>query len=637
MAKSARKALYCPFCHNPVKRGARTCPFCSAEPEPSGWPEDPHVDRTLEERFQIDQRLSADGMAITFRAWEVKENRAVLLKMLHPDRAADPEVWQSFVEHIQLAQDLNVPECVSILYVGMDMEHNDVPYFVHEIVKGETLAELLARDLAFDTPEALKIGRHVALGMAQAHGKGIFHRHLRPEKIIVLGVREAKPIKILDLGFASVSPKDEVTTPDLVDALRYMPPEGDEDDPHAGTDIHALGVMLFEMITGQAPPSSKGTGTTSGDLIRMKDLAPSSPDDLDTLVHDMMARDPERRPADMAGVIKQIDRIDDELSTETIDSLVPEGAEHVEKAPPVIHKPSVGTPSPVAKHPAHDEMTPRRIIGGERYSAEIFSRPTKPPKGGPAPKPAARKRTPSPKKPDEPSVREKDKSLAALFAARNKDDDKPSPEPPKVEKVKAKAVPPPPVDLDEVLPPPAAPEPEVRAEVKSDYPLEDITEEVEVLEVEDVEEVAPEAPPTVEPPAEERQRPSAALLAGIAGGAVVLIGVLVLAGWMIGSGGHPKEEDTGKAGSEKQTQPPPQEEPPQLEQQEPPPPEPPPVEEVKPPDEPPVEEPVEEQEEPATKKEKKKDKEKDGKKGKRKKWELLFTGKKKPKKKKESE
>ncbi|MBW2260460.1 MAG: protein kinase, partial [Deltaproteobacteria bacterium] len=457
MAQESDRAAFCPSCLNPVDPDAEVCPCCSAGAESGGWPEDPHVGRSIEDRYRIAQRVSADGMAITFLASSLEDESAVALKMLHPDQAADPAVWQTFVEQIQSAQELDARGFVKILYVGMDMDSGDIPFLVHEIVKGETLAEFLTRDLAFDIPEAIEIGRHVAKAIVEAHERQIVHRHLRPEKVIVLGVRQADPVKILDLGFGCVSPQDEVTTPDLIDALRYMPPEQEEgaDDPR--TDIYALGVMLYEMIAGQPPPTSKGLSTSAGDLIRMKDLAPSAPDELDLLVHDMMARDPKKRPRSMAMVVSKLEHIDGELSTLTIDSIIPEGAMHVEDPPSVVHKLSaVGKPSPVAKSPAvTSDLSPRRIIGGVRYSAEVFSRPTKPPAGGKTVTPAAARRPPSPvKSPEEvkpPEETGPKKSLAAIFLDKDKDvpdkaASKPGP------KKSAKPVPAPPVNPEEVLP-----------------------------------------------------------------------------------------------------------------------------------------------------------------------------------------
>ncbi len=321
MSSEARGTThYCPSCKAPVDRVDTVCLNCESSRPPQGWPVDPYIGKILAKKYRIDRRLSVGGFGMVFLATQVHQGQTlgvVIIKMLHPEHAFDPVVTKRFINEVKAARSVTNPHVVKIFDV--DFDQGNIPYMVQEFVEGLGLAEFLEKHVLMTVPRAVSIGLQVAEGMDEAHQQDIIHRDLKPENIILQPGKRGDFVKIIDFGIARVTTADGLNTASFVGTPRYMPPEqirGKKLDGRA--DIFALGVILFEMITGRPPIRVQDsdieylTLNTTAEPDHIRDVDPDVPPALDALVHRMMAKDPANRPATMKEIAIALSQISDE-------------------------------------------------------------------------------------------------------------------------------------------------------------------------------------------------------------------------------------------------------------------------------------------------------------------------------------
>ena len=210
-------------------------------------------------RYEIQSPLGAGGMGEVYLARDPLLGRTVAIKLLPPAFAGDPDRLRRFQQEAQTSAALNHPRILAIHDVG---QAGDQPFIVMEYVRGETLSAFLKRGRP-PLARALEIGIEIANALAAAHGARIVHRDLKPANIMVTGDGH---IKVLDFGLAKFLLKDtaaptlsghartETSTGHVLGTPGYMSPEqlfGDRVDER--TDIYTLGVILFELVTGERP------------------------------------------------------------------------------------------------------------------------------------------------------------------------------------------------------------------------------------------------------------------------------------------------------------------------------------------------------------------------------------------------
>jgi serine/threonine-protein kinase len=214
---------------------------------------DPRIGTVLQERYRILQRLAAGGMGVVYRGERLELGRAVAIKFLHPWMAAEQSFQRRFQIEAQAMSRLSHPCCVSVIDYGVE---GDAPYMVMDFVTGRTLRSLLREAGPFAVKRALGIMRQVLAGLAHAHAQGIVHRDIKPDNIILTeAIGLGEQVRILDFGLAKL--RDMVTgltTGLAVGTPGYMAPEqiraGEID---ARTDLYSVGVLLFELLTGNKP------------------------------------------------------------------------------------------------------------------------------------------------------------------------------------------------------------------------------------------------------------------------------------------------------------------------------------------------------------------------------------------------
>jgi predicted Ser/Thr protein kinase len=253
-------------------------------------------------RFVIRERLGGGGMGDVYSAYDTELTRMVAIKVLGMKYAADPLSKRRFLREAQMASILNHPNIATIYEIG---ELSGVPYIVMEYVEGVTLTERLASGGPFPVSELVEIGRQVASALEEAHEKGVVHRDIKSANIILTS---RGTVKILDFGLAKPSALAEkmreqvsdITEPGvLIGTITYMSPEqasGKGEVTHL-SDIFSLGVVLYEMTTGQLPFD----GATFFLIINkitheqprpVLELRPDAPEHLVAVIERAMAKDP---------------------------------------------------------------------------------------------------------------------------------------------------------------------------------------------------------------------------------------------------------------------------------------------------------------------------------------------------------
>jgi eukaryotic-like serine/threonine-protein kinase len=247
-------------------------------------------------RYRLVELLGQGGMATIYRAHDNQLDRDVAAKLLRPEYGRDPEFLSRFRQEAQAAASLNHPNIVSVYDYGQDTAG---PFIVMEIVEGEDLASIIRRSGALPPRQAARITADAARALEVAHARGIVHRDVKPGNILIS--RDGR-VKVTDFGIARAMAEAQMTLPGTtLGSVHYFSPEqarGEQAD--APSDIFALGIVLFEELTGQRP----WEGDTAAS-VAMARLAGPTPDpsarrsgvspELAAITRKAMAREPEDR------------------------------------------------------------------------------------------------------------------------------------------------------------------------------------------------------------------------------------------------------------------------------------------------------------------------------------------------------
>jgi eukaryotic-like serine/threonine-protein kinase len=249
------------------------------------------------DHYHVDSLLARGGMASVFRATDVRSGRGVVIKIPHPEAECDPVFFDRFRREEQIGRVMDHPGVVKEISDGTKSR----VYMVLEWVEGRLLREILAREGRLPIDRAVNIAIDVCGALEHVHNHGVVHRDLKPENIMVDG---RDRIKLIDFGIASKQGARRLTFGKfsrLTGTADYIAPEqikGKRGD--ARTDIYALGVMLYEMVTGRVP--FEGDNVFAVMNGRLHDDAPparkANPEislQLEQIIRRAMARDPRNR------------------------------------------------------------------------------------------------------------------------------------------------------------------------------------------------------------------------------------------------------------------------------------------------------------------------------------------------------
>ena len=324
----------------------------------------------IQDRYKILDVIAAGGMGVVYRGERLQLGRPVAIKFLNPWIAAQPSFRQRFEVEARAMSRLGHPNCVSVIDFGVA----DVPFLVMDFVAGRSLRAVIAGE-RLAAARALGLVRQILAGVAHAHAQGIIHRDLKPDNIIVSDAAGlVDHVRILDFGLAKLRDGPVLTVGVAVGTPSYMAPEQTQGEGvvDARTDIYAVGVLLFEMLTGKKPFVSKDVAELM--LMQQRQPAPrlgavasgaTFSDALEAVVAKALAKAPADRFASadaMAAALEQ----------------VPESEGMRKGSAAYVAAPTA--PEPEAKPAGDDEQTlvdPARHRGSRIWQRALrpFSRP----------------------------------------------------------------------------------------------------------------------------------------------------------------------------------------------------------------------------------------------------------------------
>lgn len=211
------------------------------------------VGTLLDKRYRLDAQIGQGGMSTVYRAFDVVLEREVAVKILHSDIAADKDQLERFRREARAVAQLSHPHIATVIDAGDDDAGGlGGPYIVFEYVEGETLKQRIQRSGRLAIPEAVAYAIEIARALGAAHDRGIVHRDVKPQNVLV---DHAGSGKVTDFGIARVIDQKSLTAAGRVlGTTDYVSPEQAMGEPVTGqSDIYALGIVLFEMLTGDVP------------------------------------------------------------------------------------------------------------------------------------------------------------------------------------------------------------------------------------------------------------------------------------------------------------------------------------------------------------------------------------------------
>lgn len=218
---------------------------------------DKYIGKMLDDRYEILEVIGEGGMAIVYRALDHRLNRDVAVKIMRDEMAADEEFRRRFCTESHAVAMLSHPNIVAVY----DVSHNDnVEYIVMELVDGITLKQYIERKGVVAWKEVVHFTKQICKALAHAHERGIIHRDIKPQNIMLL--RDGT-IKVGDFGIAALENEVYENNGEAIGSIHYIAPEQARGEcPDARSDIYSLGVMMYEMLTGGLP----FTGNTLGEI-----------------------------------------------------------------------------------------------------------------------------------------------------------------------------------------------------------------------------------------------------------------------------------------------------------------------------------------------------------------------------------
>lgn len=281
---------------------------------------------TLNDRYEIIERIGGGGMANVYKAHDHRLGRDVAIKILKDEFVNDDDFVENFRRESYSAAKLNHPNIVGVFDVGMD-EFEDTLYYyiVMEIVNGKTLKEFIEEKGKLSVSETISYSIQICEALLSAHENGIIHRDIKPQNIIIN--KENVP-KVTDFGIAQAPNKNTSVETDIMGSVHYFSPEqarGIKTDQRS--DIYSLGIVMFEMVTGVLPfegdnPISVALKQVHEQIKVPSSLNPEVPKLLDQIILKMTNKDIDKRYDDFNEVIMDLKALESKNDLEMSDTLI---------------------------------------------------------------------------------------------------------------------------------------------------------------------------------------------------------------------------------------------------------------------------------------------------------------------------
>lgn len=244
---------------------------------------DKYIGKILDDRYEIIELIGSGGMANVYKALCHRLNRYDAVKIMRDETASNTELRRRFRAESQAVAMLSHPNIVSVY----DVSHSDdVEYIVMELIDGITLKQYLQKKSVLDPSEVLDFTIQTAKALEHAHSKGIIHRDIKPQNIMLL---KDGMIKVADFGIASLENTVEENNGETVGSVHYIAPEQARGEaPDARSDIYSLGIVMYEMLTGRLPYVGNSDVEVAvkhmnTDPVTPRDIVPSIPEELERI------------------------------------------------------------------------------------------------------------------------------------------------------------------------------------------------------------------------------------------------------------------------------------------------------------------------------------------------------------------
>jgi serine/threonine-protein kinase len=268
------------------------------------------VGMQLNGRYRLDAQIGAGGMSTVYRAFDATLERRVAIKLMHREIASDSDQLERFRREARSVAQLSHPHIVGVIDAGED---DGRPYIVFEYVEGETLKDRIRRMGRLPIDEAVAYAIEIARALGAAHARGIVHRDIKPQNVLI---DEEGTAKVTDFGIARSLDEEGLTAEGRVlGTTDYVSPEQALGNPVSGqTDIYSLGVVLYEMLTGDVPFHGENQVSVAMKHVRedLPDVAVRRPEisaSLGSVLDRMTDRDLERRYADAHTLVADLEDV----------------------------------------------------------------------------------------------------------------------------------------------------------------------------------------------------------------------------------------------------------------------------------------------------------------------------------------
>ena len=339
---------------------------------------DQYIGKMLDDRYEILELIGTGGMANVYKARCHRLNRLVAIKILTSDLADNADFRRRFHDESQAVAQLSHANIVSVYDVSTNPDRE---YIVMELIDGITLKQYMERRGRMDWRESLHFITQIMRGLSHAHSRGIIHRDIKPQNIMVL--RDGS-VKVADFGIACLANAGQTLTQEALGSVHYISPEqarGDRID--ARSDIYSAGVVLYEMLTGRLPFEGDSAVSVaiqhlSSVPLAPRDIDPSIPEPLELICMKAMNSDPNKRYASADAMIEDLEKFRRDPSVD-MDYIRQELSKPAADSEPTMPIPTAQVASAVKKHTGEvrrepeDDEPPRRDKRSVAIIAGIFA------------------------------------------------------------------------------------------------------------------------------------------------------------------------------------------------------------------------------------------------------------------------
>ncbi len=275
---------------------------------------DPLVGAVLDGRYRVDTLIATGGMSGVYRGLDLRLDRPVALKIMDSRYAGDNQFLTRFQREARAVARLKDPGLVAVYDQGIDGQH---PFLVMELIEGGTLRELLVERGPMPPHAVAAVLGPVLGGLAVAHREGLVHRDVKPENVLI---SDDGDVKIADFGLVRAIAEAKITSTSVIlGTAAYLSPEQvSTGDAGPGSDVYAVGILVYELLTGTTPFTGDTALAVAYQRMDNDVAAPSTviggvPAQFDELVLRATARDPGERYADAEDMASELEAIVDEL------------------------------------------------------------------------------------------------------------------------------------------------------------------------------------------------------------------------------------------------------------------------------------------------------------------------------------